>query len=269
MRSMNLLIDASLPLLVDCRLLFSYKKETLYANHLNKMNPILRSIHDFISLLYPKLCLACSDNLPPFDELICLKCQYQLPKTGYHLTKENPFTEKFWGRVPIQTGASMYYFTVGSRMQQLIHQLKYEHKPEIGYKLGKLYGLQLKKQPHFQHIDAVVPVPLHPKKRHIRGYNQAEAFGDGLAEGLEVSHYPNALYRKVFTETQTKKSREERLENVFQAFAVAQADRLKGQHILLVDDVLTTGATLEACATKILEIEGAKVSLATIAIASD
>ena len=238
-------------------------------HHLKRMHPILRSIHDFIGLLYPKLCLACSDNLPPFDDLICLKCQFQLPKTGYHTSQENPFTKRFWGRVPIQTGASMYYFTIEGRVQQLIHQLKYEHKPEIGHKLGKLYALQLKKQAHFQNIDAIVPVPLHPKKQHIRGYNQAEAFGNGLSEGLEIPHWPQALCRKVFTNTQTKKSRIERLENVFQAFAVAQTDRLKGKHVLLVDDVLTTGATLEACATKILEIEGAKVSLATIAIASD
>ena len=230
---------------------------------------IFRSLHNFINLIYPKLCLACDGNLPPYEELICIKCQYQLPKTNHHKSKENPFTERFWGRVPIETGASMYYFTLGSRVQHLIHQLKYENKSEIGYKLGKLYGYQLKEEPHFQNIVAIVPVPLHPKKMHIRGYNQAAAIGEGLAESLNIPHYPHALYRKVFTNTQTKKSRAERLENVFQAFAVKNVNQLKGKHILLVDDVLTTGATLEACATRILEVEGTKVSLMTIAIASD
>lgn len=233
------------------------------------MHALLRGLHDLLGIIYPKLCLACNGNLPPFDELICIKCQYQLPKTQQHLDQENAFTERFYGRVPIHTGAAMYYFSSGSKIQQLIYHLKYENKPEIGYKLGKLYGLLLKEQSHFQTIDTIVPVPLHPKKRHTRGYNQAEAISRGLAESMEIDHIPHGLYRKIFTTSQTKKSRAKRLENVFQAFAVSHAEQLSGRHILLVDDVLTTGATLEACATKILEIKNTKISLVTLAIASD
>jgi ComF family protein len=206
-------------------------------------------------------------NLPPGQSFLCLPCQLQLPATEQYLLAENAFTELFWGRIQLEGGAAQYYFSKSGRVQRLIHQLKYQHKPEIGYQLGLAFGQQLKEQSHFQGIDAIVPVPLHPKKKHIRGYNQAEAFGKGLAESMEVPLIPDLLYRKKFTTTQTKKSRMERLQNVLDAFALSSSDQAAGKHFLLVDDVLTTGATLEACALQILQAEGSKVSMATIAMA--
>lgn len=229
----------------------------------------LRWFSDFFNLLYPKLCLACGRNLPPTHELICLSCEYQLPQTRQHELKENAFTEIFWGRVPLVAGAAMYYFTKAGRVQRLIHQLKYENKPEIGQALGRLYGQWLRQAEHFQGIDAVVPVPLHPRKQHRRGYNQAAAIGRGLAESLLLPHYARALERPVYAESQTRKSRQARLENAQTAFRVRRPELLQGKHVLLVDDVLTTGATLEACASQILELPDTRVSMVTLAMASD
>lgn len=228
-----------------------------------------QAFQSFFNLIYPRLCLSCEDNLAPKEAFLCIDCQLHLPKTNFHLSKENPFTEYFWGRVNVQTAAAMYYFSSKSGVQRLIHQLKYANKPMIAYSLGRLYGLELKQQPHYSSITAVVPVPLHPKKQHQRGYNQAAYFAKGLAESLAIHYWPNALERLVYTSTQTKKTRIERMNNVLEAFSVRDAQKLKGQHILIADDVLTTGATLEACAAKVLAVANTQVSLATIAIASE
>lgn len=229
----------------------------------------LRSyFYDFLGLLYPNLCLACEKNTPTKGNVICLSCQYYLPKTKFHLERENRFTERFWGRVPIDAGAALYFFTKGSRTQNLIHKLKYEGKTKVGIKLGNLYGKMLKDSPYFSNVDLIVPVPLHPKKEQQRGYNQSDLFAKGLSEEMEVPWSKKALIRTAMTETQTKKSRSARVKNVNDVFQVNQPKRLKGKHILLVDDVMTTGATLEACATKILTVGDVKISFATIAIAS-
>ena len=222
-----------------------------------------------LDLLYPKLCLACGVHTPPNEALLCITCYYELPETRQLEQVENAFTEVFWGRVPITTGAALYYFTKSGRVQRLIHHLKYKHQPQIGEQLGLYYGRQLKKQQHFQGIDAVVPVPLHPTKEQLRGYNQAEAIGRGVALGMDLPLWPYALKRVEHTVSQTHKSRQARLENVQRVFQLGQAERLCHQHVLLVDDVLTTGATLETCATLINSVEGAQVSLATLAMAKD
>lgn len=223
--------------------------------------------HDFLGLFYPNLCLACERNTPTKGGVICLPCQYYLPKTKFHLERENEFTERFWGRVPIHAGAALYFFTKSSKTQNLIHKLKYEGKTKIGLKLGNLYGKMLQSSPYFDHIDVIVPVPLHPKKKQKRGYNQSQLFARGLAEEMQIPTAKDALARRHMTGTQTKRSRAERIDNVQRAFMVNQPHRLMGKHVLLVDDVMTTGATMEACANQILTCTGAKVSMATIAIA--
>ncbi|GJM36284.1 MAG: amidophosphoribosyltransferase [Saprospiraceae bacterium] len=231
------------------------------------MKSQLRFLYDFFALFYPNLCLACDANLPPNQESLCLPCQYHLPKTNYHLLQENPFSERFWGRLPLQSAAAFYKFNKGGRTQHLIHRLKYENKQAIGIRLGQLYGSKLRESPFFAGIDLIIPVPLHPKRLRERGYNQSELFARGLAESMDIPTISNGLQRQLHTTTQTHKSRLERVRNVAEAFMVNSKKMLEGKHILLVDDVVTTGATLEACGNKLLEVAGTRLSLATIAIA--
>lgn len=231
------------------------------------MTAIRSALDDLVALLYPNLCLACSQDAPLRSEIICLSCQLKLPKTNFHLDKENPFMERFWGRMSLESGAALYHFVKGGRVQELLHQLKYEGKREIGIKLGEWYGRQLLESPFFKTVDVIVPVPLHPRKEHLRGYNQAAMFAQGIAETMQKLWLRDGLIRSVFTETQTQKSRAERLENVSEVFTVNQSKKLEGKHVLLVDDVMTTGATMEACGMKILAVSGTKLSMATIAIA--
>lgn len=220
-----------------------------------------------LHLFYPRLCLACDGAYRMQGDVLCLNCNATLPAVNYHVYAENPFTIRFWGRLPLNAGATMYLFTKGSKVQHLLHNLKYQGRKEIGVELGKKFGRALRISPHFSGVDAIIPVPLHEHKLWLRGYNQSACFGAGLSEGMGLPHWPNELRRIAYTETQTKKSRIERLENVEDVFEVTEPELLKGKHILLVDDVLTTGSTLEACAKKILEVPGCRVSMATIAMA--
>lgn len=227
-----------------------------------------RIIDDFFGLFYPRLCLACGKNMPAFEEHICLTCQYKLPKTKFHLEPENTFTQRMWGRVPIVAGTAMYFFRKGGLIQELIHKLKYEGKREIGIKLGEVYGRLLKRSPHLPEVDIIVPIPLHPRKERIRGYNQSAMFAMGLSNTLGKTWSKDALRRVAHSASQTRKGLIERLENVDSIFEVAKPDLLRGKHVLLVDDVLTTGATLETCGMEILRVEGVRLSMATIAIAT-
>jgi competence protein ComFC len=222
---------------------------------------------DFLKLFFPKLCLACRKNA--IDQtIICTQCEFDLPETNFHLHKENPVTERFWGRVPIEYGAALYFYSKNAGSQALIHQLKYADKPQVGTTLGEYYGQQLVNSP-FQEIDCILPIPLHPKKEYKRGYNQSSKIAQGLAVAMKKPWYNDAVIRTVNTVTQTQKSKSDRFDNVKNAFSVAKPELLKNKHVLLVDDVVTTGATLETCALRILEIGNVKVSVAALAITSD
>lgn len=220
---------------------------------------------DFISLIYPQLCHACEKPLYKNELLICTHCKYHLPKTRYHSDKDNPVAKLFWGKTPVENAAACYYFNKGSNVQRMIHHLKYGGRKEIGAEIGKWYGYDLKCSPFFSGVDMVIPVPLHPKKLKKRGYNQSEHFAMGLAEGLCKQVSTAHLVKKEYSETQTRKSTFQRWKNVETVFAVNNPQELSGKHILLVDDVVTTGSTLEACARKLLEIPDTKVSIAAIA----
>ncbi|HMQ49022.1 MAG TPA: ComF family protein [Saprospiraceae bacterium] len=224
--------------------------------------------YHFTGLFYPNLCLACNKNLPPGQEILCITCQFKLPKTNFHQEKENAFTERFWGRVPLHAGAALYYFSKGGRTQQLVHALKYEGKKQVGSKLGHIYGQQLKETPLFHDVNLILPVPLHPQKERQRGYNQSALFAEGLSQSMQIPWSGKHLLRTAYTQTQTQKTRMERFANVEQAFQVPRPADLEGKHLLLVDDVMTTGATLEACALRLLEVPSVRLSMATIAIAN-
>lgn len=222
---------------------------------------------DLINLFYPELCEACGNYLFKNEKMICTRCLFHLPKTNFHEEKNNALSILFWGRVNIQYAASYYTYSKGSQFQKLIHKLKYHNKKEIGIVLGRHFGEKLKNSETYQDIDIIVPVPLHPKKEAMRGYNQAELVAIGLGKAMNKEVVSNKLIRKVHTESQTLKSKIERWQNVDNIFTISDPSSISNKHILLVDDVVTTGSTLESCAHALLLAEGVKVSIATLAYA--
>lgn len=227
-----------------------------------------RFFDNLLSLFYPRLCVACGNALQQNENLICLRCMLHLPETHYHENPENPLKNIFAGRVKVDQVASLMFFKKSDRVQQILHHLKYKGCKEVGALLGEYYGKQLIQVPAFQSIDFIAPVPLHPKKQQKRGYNQSEWIAKGLSAGMGIPYRTDVLARTEFTETQTKKTRFNRWENVKEVFKVENKDAAKGKHILVCDDVLTTGATLEAIIRKLLEVEGVTVSVVTLAVAS-
>lgn len=226
----------------------------------------MKFIHDFISLIYPNICAACGNSLWRHEKIICTFCDLHLPRTDFHLDRDNPVSRIFWGRVMIESAASLYYFNKGNRVQHLVHQLKYKGRKDIGICLGEKYGQILKKSPFFDSASLIVPVPLYKKKLMLRGYNQSEQFAAGLSRMMKIPYDGMALTRTRATETQTRKSRFLRWQNVDGLFAVTDPAKLSGNHILLVDDVITTGATIEACIQAMKEIPDTRISVASIAV---
>ncbi|MCX2494134.1 phosphoribosyltransferase family protein [Pedobacter sp. PF22-3] len=223
--------------------------------------------NDLIGLLFPNLCNACGVALYQSEHLICTKCLYDLPFTDYHQYAENRVAKQLWGRLPLHAAMAMLYFRKGAKVQNLIHNLKYNGRTDVGVLLGNMLGERLKSANLYQDIDLVIPVPLHRKKYKTRGYNQSTFIAEGIAAQLEIGISEDHLIRNTSTESQTKKSRYNRYENMKDVFQVNYPEDIIGKHILLVDDVITTGATLEACAITLLDIGAAKVSIAAIAFA--
>lgn len=226
-------------------------------------------INDFISLFYPRVCAACGNSLFKNEEVICMHCLYNLPRADYYKTGESPLDLVFRGRINLQNTASLFVFHKKGKVQHLVHQLKYKGRKDVGIYLGKLLGKEMKEHANFSDIDYVIPVPLHPRKQKKRGYNQSEQFAIGIARSMNVKMDAQSFIRTVNTATQTRKSRFARWENVKEIFQLTDETALKNKHILLVDDIITTGATLESAAHILLAIEGVKLSVACIAYARD
>ena len=222
-------------------------------------------LEDLYALFFPRTCICCGKNLFDHEELICLSCIYSLPKTNFHLSHDNPVSRLFWGRAWIEDAAACYYFAKGGRVQHMIHHLKYKDNQEIGVFLGRSYGEELKKAGAFGTVNSIIPVPLHPKRQRKRGYNQSEVFADGLSETMGIDVENNLLKRAVASQTQTRKSKFSRWQNVENIFVIRTPEKLENRHVLLVDDVITTGATLEACVHTLQTVPGVKVSIASIA----
>jgi ComF family protein len=222
-------------------------------------------LNDFFNLIFPKLCCSCNTALLKNEQTICLNCMLTLPKTNFHLERDNPVHKVFWGRVQIEMATAFYYFSQKSRVQHLLHYLKYKGVKEVGSLVGQLMGRELKDSANYRNIDVIVPVPLHKKKLKKRGYNQSEWIAIGVSKTMDLPINTTTLYRKEDSNTQTKKSRYKRWENVDQIFGLNN-DLLTGKNVLLIDDVITTGATLEACAQVLIKNK-CKVFIATIAAA--
>lgn len=224
-------------------------------------------LEDFLALFFPELCAACGENLFRNEQVICTDCIYNLPVTNFHLHPDNKLSRQLWGRFPFVQASSFVYFQKGNRVQNIMHQLKYNNRPETGFRMGELYGYELNRSAQWLKPELIIPVPLHSAKLRKRKYNQSELIVRGMASIIGIPLSLNNLKRIENTETQTRKSRFARYENLKDAFMISKAEDLKNKHILLVDDVMTTGATLEACSIELLKIEGLQISIATIAFA--
>jgi len=218
-------------------------------------------------LIFPRLCVACGDKLIEQEQWICLDCLHHIPRTNYHLEPENPVAQLFYGRVRIEFATSFFYFSKGSKYQSLVHNLKYKGMKELGAEMGKHFGIDLLRSEDFSSVDMICPVPLHPKREKKRGYNQSWWIAQGIASQMQKPLSIGNLIRVRATETQTLKNRFERWQNVEGIFDLTNPEAFNGKHILLVDDVVTTGATIEACAQAILSKTDARVSIATLATA--
>jgi ComF family protein len=218
-----------------------------------------------INLLFPKLCSGCNALLLNHEKIICAECIHHLPLTQHHILKHNDTTKKFYGIIPIEFSSSMLYFHNKGIVQNLIHNLKYKKHQEIGTLLGKWYSKDLNNVTVLKSVSEIIPVPLHKKKLGERGYNQITTFCEALSKELQIPFNPDLLYRSRYSKTQTKKNRESRKEVTNALFDVNFSESDCNKHFLLVDDVMTSGATLEACAKALLKIPNSKVSIVTIA----
>lgn len=228
-----------------------------------KWNPV----NALLDIMYPDLCLGCGRELIKAEKHICLFCLHEFPKTNYHLQPNNPAEERFWGKVPVYRATSFFLYNKESYSRQFVLSLKYRGSKELAYKMGEMAGEDLLASPDFASVDVIIPVPLHPKKLKKRGYNQCEWIAMGLGSMMKKNVNTTNLVRVKHTATQTTKGVYERYTNTKDIFALRDKNLFCGKHILLVDDVLTTGSTLEACCHPLLQTENIKISIFTLAIA--
>ncbi|MBI2721890.1 MAG: ComF family protein [Bacteroidetes bacterium] len=225
-------------------------------------------INDFMSLIYPRRCEACGILLFLQEEYICNLCSIGLPRSNYHKNTDNELTKVFAGRIPFKHVMSYFIFEKSGRVQHLLHQIKYQNQKELAFFLGQQYAKELIQDKFKTDFDLIVPIPLHKNKLKSRGFNQSEWFAKGLSETLNILVDITSMIRHEETATQTKKKKYERWENVEGIFLITNKSKLKGKHVVLVDDVITTGATIEAAWQALKDIEGVKISVIALAFAA-
>jgi len=221
-------------------------------------------IKHLTNLLFPKLCYACGKPIYEKVDAICLKCRIALPRIVQINDHLNPVAKIFKGRLQLERATSFLRFEKQGKLQSLLHNLKYKGISSIGINLGELAAVELKEENFFAGMEAIVPLPIHPKKAKMRGYNQSDLIADGISKVTELEVLKTAVIKVNNSPSQTRKSRYERWQNVATAFKVNEAEQLKGKHVLLVDDVITTGATAESCGLTLLKVEGMKLSFLSI-----
>ena len=224
-------------------------------------------IINLLKLFFPTVCEACSEILNDNEAVICTGCRHQLPTTNFHFDNSDDVKKILYGRVKLQHATALLHFSKKGIVQQLLHNLKYRGHEQISPFLGEWLGAELKTLDAYKNIDVVVPVPLYKSRLRKRGYNQVAKFGKALAEALDATYNDTVLIKTKSTKTQVFKGRLSRWNNDDAIFDISEKESLKGKHILLVDDIITTGATVEACASVLLKIDNISLSLATMAIA--
>lgn len=220
-----------------------------------------------INLFFPKVCSGCKSFLLTNENVICTICRHDIPLTNHHLSPENEAFKKFYGRIPVEYVSALLYFHKKGIVQELIHSLKYRGHQEIGTILGDWYAEDLKDLALIQTVDVIIPVPIHKKRLRERGYNQVTNFGLSLSENLKIPYNAIILKRNIYSKTQSKKSFLNRIEGIESVFDVSFTENDHNKHFLIIDDVITTGATLEACAHALLKIPGARISVVCMAMA--
>ncbi len=225
----------------------------------------LELLHDFTHLFFPHICVGCGTDVLGTKSVLCIQCINQLPVTNFHLHAANQVEKIFRGRLPVREATSFCYFSKDSLIQRLLHQLKYKGNKDIGFFAGRMMGAALRESERYDSVDALIPMPLFAAREKKRGYNQTAVLCEGISAATGIPVLKNVICRITSTETQTNKNRIERWLNMEGRFEVKDKEAIKNKHVLLVDDVLTTGATLEACGHELLQGENTQVSIATLA----
>lgn len=231
------------------------------------MNTLTLIKESLLHLFYPHVCAGCGTDILPAGSSICIQCIHNLPFSGFEKMDNNPVEKILSGRARFNKATALLYFTKHSSLQNIMHGFKYRGNKYLGYQLGLIMGNQLLESGRFCHLEALIPLPLHESRERKRGYNQAEILCNGIAEILQIPVVNNALKRVSATETQTRKNRIDRWQNIEGKFMLADESKIADKQVLLVDDVITTGATLDACTAALSEAEGTGINIATLCYA--
>lgn len=221
--------------------------------------------NDLVNLFFPKLCVLCKEPLSGNDGQLCLQCLCSLPRTNFFYEAENPVARLFVGKVALESATALFHYEKGGQVQRLVYAFKYHGNRELAYRLGRQLGRALEAHTAYRSVDFLIPVPLHPKRRRKRGYNQSDYLCRGLASVLHIPVRPSTLQRRTKTATQTNKSVFDRWRNMQEVFVLNDAESLRGCHVLLVDDVVTSGSTLLSCAEALLAIPDVRISVLALA----
>lgn len=221
---------------------------------------------DILQLVFPRICVTCHNSLTRNEHHLCTHCILDLPQTRFHESPDNALAKTFWGRLAIEQAFSFLYFRKGNSVQHILHEIKYNNNTELATFIGRYYGSILSASGI--QTDGIVAIPLHKNKLRKRGYNQSEKIVEGMCESMNTPNLSKHIERKKATETQTRKSRFDRWENVEEVFCLKEPEPFYGKRIMLMDDVITTGATIEACGSELITEAQCSLSVASIAFAS-
>lgn len=225
----------------------------------------MKILKDIFAIFFPEICACCDAHLSEMETAVCITCRHELGSTGFSFESNNLLEKSFYGRIPLESATALFYFLKKGKIQQLIHQLKYNGQQHLGIFVGNWLGDEMLESHRFSAIDQIIPVPLHPKKLKKRGYNQLTTFGQTISQKLQIPFNDQVLIKVSTTKTQTKKMRFDRWKNVRELFKVQKPSELEDKHVLLIDDIITTGATLEACYEALRAVKNLKISLACMA----